>query len=173
MRRKFFYREFIKHLLEPFISEYNMCLLKKMYKLNSNLKVLIKIIFKLLTKMKSIVCVLFILIGLTYAQPEVSGTGFLIDNILKPLLNDIKENSLSFLQQMLLGMIPGIGKRDVYIEQISSVVQNILNHASSKFDALNSNLVELAQLVLSNIEQLNGLFSHKLVQNLIQAFNDF
>ena len=49
--------------------------------------------------------------GIGKRQAENIGTDFIVDNIVKPLLEDIKENSLTFLQQLLQGMIPGVGKR--------------------------------------------------------------
>ena len=58
------------------------------------------------------------------AQPEITGTDFVIDNIIKPLLQEIQQNSLTFLQQLLMGMIPGIGKRD--IENSGAHIQAIL-----------------------------------------------
>jgi hypothetical protein len=59
--------------------------------------------------------------------PEVSGTGFVVDNILKPLLQDIQQGSLTMLQQILQGMIPGIGKRQApEVSGTGFVVDNIL-----------------------------------------------
>ncbi len=68
-----------------------------------------------------VVCVSFTLIN---GQPQITGTDFVVDNILKPLLQDIQTNSLTFLQQLLLNMIPKpiVGKRDID----SATVQEIL-----------------------------------------------
>ena len=61
-------------------------------------------------------------------DPSQMGQDFIVDNIVKPLLEDIQQGSLTFLQQLLQGMIPGIGKRQLDPSQIGQdfVVDNIL-----------------------------------------------
>jgi hypothetical protein len=87
------------------------------------------------------------------AQPEVTGTDFLVDNILKPLLQDIQSNSLTFLQQLLLGMIPGVGKRDIDSAPVQAILTAFQNHAAANnekiTDAL-TGILNLSALARSN-----------------------
>ncbi len=126
--------------------------------------------------MKFTVIILLICASLSYAQPNVSGTDFLVDNILKPLLTDIKENSLTFLQQMLLNMIPGIGKRDVDLTEAYHVCIH---------DLIQPLLTSLHDLLSQTTDSLIAVLNHNRVANtesevyaelgpiLIEHFNKF
>lgn len=142
--------------------------------------------------MKSIVALF--LIG--FACANAQGTDFLIDNIVNPTIDQITEQTSSFLLNQLLGSLINLlfGKRDLgfdQVQQVISQVQSFLNNYKDKIDQVILNFSSQAQS-LFNLLNLNGParslarveYIHKLgdlenfikdqavalVQNLFQVF---
>ncbi len=74
--------------------------------------------------------ILIFLVSCLAVSPHqhIASKDLLVDNVLQ----EIQSNSLTFLQKLLLGMIPGVGKRDIDSEEI----QRILKEFTEKFEAI-------------------------------------
>ena len=99
--------------------------------------------------MKSLIILL--LIGLTASMAsaqDVSAGNFIKDNILKPLLQDLKNNSVSFIIQQLLGLI---GKRQ------TNPAQDLIIDFSNKLSAIAQSFGNMFGPILENLKSNNSL----------------
>ena len=117
--------------------------------------------------MKSILLLLLAFVAVINCETvEVKGTGtdFIIDNIVNPMLQGINNNALNLLMQQLLGGL--FGKRDASARiDLSALFNNIFNDLSQNLlqslvitagTAVNTLNNQILGNVATSIEQINN-----------------
>lgn len=106
--------------------------------------------------MKSILALL--LIG--FACANAQGTDFLIDNIVNPTIDQITEQTTSFLLNQLLSSFVNwiLGKRDIGLDQVQQVVSQVQNYLNNYKDKIDQTILNFSSQVQSlfNLLNLNG-----------------
>ena len=109
--------------------------------------------------MKSIIIILVICASLASAEvvkidQKGIATDFLVDNVLNPLLNDLKNNTIQFIYQQLTSslvnlLLGGIGKRDVssteYLQHVTVMLNDFKQSMETLFKKLTDGLRNLSK----------------------------
>ena len=102
--------------------------------------------------MKSILLLLLAFVAVINCETvEVKGTGtdFIIDNIVNPMLQGINNNALNFLMQQLLGGL--LGKRSINIQDVAAQIQNALTVHKDQIQQALSGVISTIQNLISTV----------------------
>jgi len=99
--------------------------------------------------------IVLVLVGMTAVNAQMPSPtdialDFMLDNIAKPLLNDVTTGFWSLLQSTVLGAVIGaIGKRDMRSQMIGGVVEKLLVQFDTQIKPIAQEVLEKIKLLLA------------------------